>query len=255
MNPPLTSPPAPNAPARAVSDSGPGPLFSDLYAKEGGSGSGRALAFGAVIAVHVVAGWALLQLDGVRAAVKEAAPIFVDLIAPPAPPPPVKPPPPPPPAPPRIAPKPRPIPILTAPPTPAPAPFVAPPMPVEIPPPAPPAPAVVEAPPAPAPAPPAPPAEPKTVPATAVRYLEPPAPVYPAVSRRMRESGRVVLRALINKQGVPRTVNVLTSSSYPRLDEAAATAVRAARFQPYSENGVALEVWVQIPIEFNLEDR
>lgn len=71
----------------------------------------------------------------------------------------------------------------------------------------------------------------------------------------MRESGRVVLRALINKQGVPRTVNVLTSSSYPRLDEAAATAVRAARFQPYSENGVALEVWVQIPIEFNLEDR
>jgi protein TonB len=71
----------------------------------------------------------------------------------------------------------------------------------------------------------------------------------------MRESGRVLLRALINKEGVPRQVIVSTTSGHARLDEAAVSAVRSARFQPYSQNGMALEVWVQIPIEFNLEDR
>jgi protein TonB len=233
-----------------------GLAFPDLYATKGGS-SGRALAFGAVIAVHIAAGWGLLQIDSVRTAVKEASPIFVDLIAPPEPPPP--PPPlvkPPPPAPRVLTKPPPPPPILTAKPSPAPAPFEAPPPPPIIPPPAPPAP-IVEAPPsppAPPPAPPAPPPQPKTVAVSAVRYLKPPAPVYPAASKRMRESGQVVLRVLVSKLGVPESVTVQTSSGHARLDEAAASAVRESRFQPYTENGVALEVWVPVPIEFVRED-
>ncbi len=38
----------------------------------------------AILALHAAAGWGLLQVDAVRSAVAEAAPLFVDLIAPPA---------------------------------------------------------------------------------------------------------------------------------------------------------------------------
>ncbi|MBS0443976.1 MAG: energy transducer TonB, partial [Proteobacteria bacterium] len=50
----------------------------------------------AILALHAAAGWGLLQVDAVRSAVAEAAPLFVDLIAPPAPEKPAEPPPPPP---------------------------------------------------------------------------------------------------------------------------------------------------------------
>jgi protein TonB len=105
-----------------------------------------------------------------------------------------------------------------------------------------------------APPPPAPPPEPKTIPATAVRYITPPAPTYPAASRRLREAGRVVLRVEIGTDGRARQVTVSNSSGHPRLDESAAASVRSARFAPYTENGVALVVWTLVPIEFELEN-
>src|SRR5688572_7462540 len=39
----------------------------------------------AIAALHGLAGWAALQVPAVRSALQEAAPMFVDLIAPPAP--------------------------------------------------------------------------------------------------------------------------------------------------------------------------
>jgi periplasmic protein TonB len=197
-----------------------------------------------VLGAHVLAGWALMQVDAVRQAVSEAAPLFVNLVNPPAPPVPTPPPPPPPPKP---QPKRAPPPIVAA----APAPQVeAPTFVVPAPEPPPPAPE----PPPPAPPPPAPPPEPKTIPATAVRYITPPAPTYPAASRRLREAGRVVLRVEIGTDGRARQVTVSNSSGHPRLDESAAASVRSARFAPYTENGVALVVWTLVPIEFELEN-
>lgn len=105
-----------------------------------------------------------------------------------------------------------------------------------------------------APPPPAAPQEPKTVPSTAVRYLTRPAPVYPAYSRRVGETGRVVLRVLIDAGGSPANVTVQQSSGFKRLDDSAVTAVRAARFQPYTEDGTPRPVWVLIPIVFDLEN-
>jgi protein TonB len=124
---------------------------------------------------------------------------------------------------------------------PAPEPPAAPPAPVPVPPAAPP-------PPAPAPA------EPKTVPPTAVRYLSRPAPVYPAYSRRVGETGRVVVRVLIDERGSPAKAVVQQSSGHKRLDDSALTAVRAARFQPFTEDGSPRPVWVLIPIVFDLEN-
>jgi periplasmic protein TonB len=204
-----------------------------------------------IVAAHAGGVWALLQIDAVRAAVFETAPIFVDLIAPP--PPPVPPAPPPPPAPQPILKKPPPPkPVIAAVPSPAPAPFVVP----APPPPEPveetPAPVVAVAPPAPpTPPPPAPP--PKIIPASAVQYLEPLLPVYPRLSIRQQETGRVLVRVFIDEEGRPRDVRISQSSNFARLDDAAVSAVQKVRFKPYTENGRPASGWATIPVDFSLE--
>lgn len=210
-------------------------------------GARRGLVVG-VLAAHVAAGWGLLQIDSVRQAMQEVAPIMVDLIAPPPPPQPL-PPPPPPPKP--VLKKPPPPPIVTSAPTPSPTPpvFVAPPPPPEPevipiePPPAPPAP----------PPPPAPPAQPRTISITQVEYLTPPVLVYPAAAKRLQESGRVNVKVLVDEKGLPRQMLLLRSSGFPRLDEAALATVKATRFKPYTENGVAQPFWAVMPLVFEME--
>lgn len=100
---------------------------------------------------------------------------------------------------------------------------------------------------------PAPPAELKNLPAESVRYLVPPAPVYPRLSRRQGEAGRVLVRVYIDEAGLPRTVQLSASSGHGRLDDAALKAVLQARFKPYAENGRPLGGWALIPLTFDLE--
>lgn len=100
----------------------------------------------------------------------------------------------------------------------------------------------------------APPATPKTLPSSAVRYLVPPVLNYPRASRELGESGVVRLRVLVDEQGRPRDVEVTKSSGFPRLDQAASTAMRNARFQPHIEDGQPRMVWVLAPMNFQLDD-
>lgn len=86
-----------------------------------------------------------------------------------------------------------------------------------------------------------------------MEYIDPPAPTYPAASRRLNESGRVLIRVEIDAHGRARQVQLTRSSGSNRLDEAALAAVRAARFKPYTENGQPLVVWTTVPIVFELE--
>lgn len=201
---------------------------------------------GGVCLAHLAGAWGLMQIASVREAVAEVAPLVVDFIAAPPPAPPTPPPPPPKVVPRTLPPPPAPViattPVAEA----APAAMVVPPPPAE--PPAPPAE------PAAPPAPPAPPVA-RTIPSTAVSYLEPPAPVYPLASRRLQEQGEVLIKVEIGTDGRARQVLVSRSSGSPRLDNAALTAVRAARFKPYTENGVPLVVWTTVPIQFELENK
>lgn len=87
-----------------------------------------------------------------------------------------------------------------------------------------------------------------------MQYLSRPAPVYPAYSRRVGETGRVVIRVLIDERGSPAKLELQQSSGHERLDQSAVTAVRAARFKPYTEDGKPRPVWVLIPIVFDLEN-
>ncbi|MDE2401501.1 MAG: TonB family protein [Burkholderiales bacterium] len=96
---------------------------------------------------------------------------------------------------------------------------------------------------------------PKTLPSSAVRFLIKPQPVYSQISQELGESGTVVMMVLVDEQGHAKDVQISKSSGYPRLDRAAVAAERAARFQPYIENGTPRNVWVPHSINFTLEDR
>jgi protein TonB len=213
------------------------------------SPSERRLMVVAILVAHVAGVHGLMQLGAVREAMREAAPMFVDLIAPPAPPTPPAPPPPPQPQP-VLKKPPPPAPVIAAAPSPAPATFVVPP---------PPPPEPVEAVPTPpvaivAPtAPPAPPPAPKVLPPSAVQYLDTPPPEYPRLSRRNNEAGRVIVRVFIDEAGMPRQVQLGKSSGFERLDASALAAVLKFRFRPPTENGQPISGWANVPVDFGLE--
>jgi periplasmic protein TonB len=94
-------------------------------------------------------------------------------------------------------------------------------------------------------------AAPKTI-TSGVEYLLPPQPEYPALSRRLGEQGKVMLRILVNEKGRPERVDLQQSSGSVRLDEAARQAVLHALFKPHIEDGKAVAVYAIVPIKFEL---
>ena len=79
LQPAATQPPAGHPTAAAV-------MKKTLAARRGADARARRALVVGVLGVHL-AGWALMQVEAVRQAVNEAAPLFVSLLAPPPPPP------------------------------------------------------------------------------------------------------------------------------------------------------------------------
>lgn len=100
---------------------------------------------------------------------------------------------------------------------------------------------------------PAAPAAPRTVQASQLGWLVQPSPAYPARSRRAGEQGTATIRVLVDVTGRPAQVSLASSSGHGDLDQAALSAMRAARFRPYVEGGLAQAVWVHVPIKFVLQ--
>lgn len=78
------------------------------------------------------------------------------------------------------------------------------------------------------------------------------APTYPAQSRRLGETGLVVLRVELGESGNVALARVDRSSGYPRLDEAALAAVRTWRCLPASRNGQPVRAVALQPFNFIL---
>jgi protein TonB len=91
-----------------------------------------------------------------------------------------------------------------------------------------------------------------TAPRFDAAYLNNPPPAYPPLSRRLGEQGRVLVRVFVDPSGAPVQVELRESSGHPRLDDAAAAAVRRWRFVPARRGDEPVGAWVLVPISFNL---
>ena len=85
-------------------------------------------------------------------------------------------------------------------------------------------------------------------------YLSNPAPAYPPLSRRMGEEGQVVLRVQVEANGRPAQIELKSSSSSARLDQAAQDAVWRWKFIPAKRGDEAIGAWVLVPITFTLKN-
>ncbi len=75
-------------------------------------------------------------------------------------------------------------------------------------------------------------------------------PSYPALARSARISGNVVLKAIINREGLIQDLQLV--SGHPMLVPSAIDAVRQWRYRPYLLNGQPVEVETTITVIFTL---
>ena len=92
-----------------------------------------------------------------------------------------------------------------------------------------------------------------TAPRFDAAYLANPAPAYPGMSRRLGETGRVLLRVKVSPDGLALDVSIAQGSGSARLDEAARDAVRQWRFVPARQGEQAVVASVNVPIVFTLK--
>jgi periplasmic protein TonB len=104
---------------------------------------------------------------------------------------------------------------------------------------------------APTPAPPAPKVE---LPRADADYLNNPRPPYPQLSKRMGEQGRVMVRVYVGEDGLPQKSELRTSSGFDRLDATAVAVVMRWRFRPGTRGGAPEAMWVNVPIDFNIDN-
>ena len=77
---------------------------------------------------------------------------------------------------------------------------------------------------------------------------------YPSFSKRSGEQGAVVVRLIIDETGSVEDVALLQSSTFPRLDRAAAEIGKRYRFKPFLVNGSPQRISTNLLIKFNLKN-
>jgi periplasmic protein TonB len=76
---------------------------------------------------------------------------------------------------------------------------------------------------------------------------------YPPQALRGHMQGTVVLKVLVDEQGVPQEATVEQSSGYTLLDRSAREQVlQGWKFQPAMVNGQPARAWARVPVSFNL---
>ncbi len=78
------------------------------------------------------------------------------------------------------------------------------------------------------------------------------APLYPMLSRRLKEQGTVYLEVLVLKNGKVGQLKLKQSSGFARLDQSALNAVRGWTYQPALKLGQPVDFWFVQPVVFNL---
>ena len=78
-------------------------------------------------------------------------------------------------------------------------------------------------------------------------------PVYPAQSRRAGEEGTVTFRVLVNASGKATDIQVAQSSGFPKLDQAAADAIRRWKFAAANNGSGAVDAYTTVRVTFRLD--
>ncbi len=78
-------------------------------------------------------------------------------------------------------------------------------------------------------------------------------PTYPLLARRRNYEGTVLLDVLVRREGTVDSIKLARSSGHEALDRAAIRAVSEWSFHPGKRGDEAVEMWVTIPIRFQLQ--
>ncbi len=81
-----------------------------------------------------------------------------------------------------------------------------------------------------------------------------PSPNYPRVAQRRRYEGTVLLDVFVDKAGRAAEVKVARSSGYAVLDRSAKADVSRWRFKPARKGTQTIEMWVQVPVRYELQE-
>jgi periplasmic protein TonB len=84
-------------------------------------------------------------------------------------------------------------------------------------------------------------------------YRDNPPPAYPVLARKRGYEGTVILEAFVNTNGRVTDLKIHQSSGYAVLDEAALATVKDWHFQPGKKGETPVEMWVRVPIHFQLK--
>ena len=90
---------------------------------------------------------------------------------------------------------------------------------------------------------------------TPVAGVQTPAPKYPSAAYDEKQSGEVVLKILVARDGTAKQVEVLRSNPADVFDAAAIDAAKQWKFTPAVVDGKPSESWVQVPITFEWEPK
>ena len=91
------------------------------------------------------------------------------------------------------------------------------------------------------------------LPSSDAAYLNNPKPPYPALSRRLGEQGKVVIRVLIGADGKAQQAQVHSSSGFDRLDQAGLQTVLKWQFEPGKRGGIPEAMWFNVPLIFKMD--
>lgn len=84
-------------------------------------------------------------------------------------------------------------------------------------------------------------------------YDNNPSPEYPLIARRRGFQGTVVLEVMVDRNGRVGDLKVFKSSGYKVLDRAALASVREWMFKPAIKGNEKIEMWVRVPVCFQLK--
>jgi len=84
-------------------------------------------------------------------------------------------------------------------------------------------------------------------------YDKNPSPEYPLIARRRGFQGTVVLEVMVKPNGRVGELRVLKSSGYKVLDRTASASVRDWIFIPAIKGNEKIEMWVRVPVSFQLK--